>query len=173
MTDRPAVLLRFTSKDGRQANTRTKSHTVWAKTHEVTRSPYVQWGGRVYALWEFPSEGALIAFRLEDGLWDAVFNTPYPIDLWCRINEAEQARADFVRAIEHDYGHNAYVTLARRISWITKKKPVAGYIDEPWDVSVSNLTAIFGSQERFIKIANGVNPDGTRWSSVRTDGMSI
>ena len=168
--DRPALMLRWEKVGHHPKVAKTKQHTKWAKKNNVRRSKYIHWGGHVYAFWRFGSEGALMAFRLEDDLWDAVVDTPDPVDLWCKMCAGEYERTEFRRAIYHDFEHRTYRDLATRIAQKSKVGPIPGFFDHPWEVSANSLTGAFGKQAERIMITETVKPDGSKVTTIRVRG---
>ena len=147
---------------------RTKKHTQWAKKNDVRRSEYIHWGGRVYAFWRFGSEGALMAFMLEDDLRDALVKDG--VEKWCLMGAAEQARWQFIKDIRHDFPDPIYQRLAYRIADVAKTNMVGDFIKEPWEVTVQNLTAAFGEQADRITIKETIAPDGSILRSTHVRG---
>lgn len=150
---------------GAPKSARTKEHTVWANKNDVRRSKYIHWGGNVYAFWRFGSEGALMAFRLEDDLWDAVVPDEDHVDLWCKMGDMQKERVDFLRAIKHDFEHPIYRYIADDIISRSKKGPITGFFEEPWEVNANSLTGAFGAIAKRVSISVITKPDGTKVTS--------
>lgn len=168
--DRPALMLRWEKVGHHPKVAKTKKHTRWAKKNDVSRSQYIHWGGHVYAFWRFGSEGALMAFRLEDDLWDAVVDAPDPVDLWCKMGAAEHERTEFRRAIYHDFEHSIFRHLATRIAQRSIDGPISGFFEQPWEVNANSLTGAFGKQAERITITETLKPDGSKVTSIKVKG---
>ncbi len=147
---------------------RTKKHTTWAKKNDVRRSDYMHWGGKVYAFWRFGSEGALMAFVLEDDLRLALVDDG--VDKWCAMGAASAERARFLADIKHDFADPIYHRLAYRIAEASKTTMVGNFITAPWEVTAANLTAAFGQQADRITITESEGPNGSIVKSTRVKG---
>src|SRR5690606_23867376 len=110
-------------------------------------------------------EGALMAFRLEDDLWNAVVPTTDPVDLWCKIGAMEKERVNFIRAIRHDFEHPIYHQIGHDVMARSKKGPISGFFEHPWEVNANSMTAAFGNLAARVSITTVTMPDGSKATS--------
>lgn len=154
MTQRPALILSWPKDQhhngGAPSSAKTKRHTIWGKKNDVIRSPLTHWGGQVYSLWEFHSEGSIMLLKLTEELGSAI------------CDEVEDARAAWEIVVKREYavwkfrnqcidefhvhGERNLWNLADRMSKTFVSNHFE-YIDRPWMVTLEQMTRVYRDSE--------------------------
>lgn len=152
---RPALILSWekdqTSGSSAPSFAKTKRHTLWGKKNDVLRSPMVHWGGRVYALWEFHSEGSLMLLKLNDDLSPAI-HTDDVEDAhaaWEIVVKREHAVWRFRNQCIDEYsrhGDSNLLALTERLAKCFVSNHF-GYIDRPWLVTEEAMMRTYRDNE--------------------------